>query len=67
VKPHVQPWPNALGFDITTDRGLWEVLQPATVAQPFRARFIPRGERFPSLYGEGSTSTEAINAARPTE
>ena len=58
-------WPNGLGFDLKTSRGEWEVLKPANASQPWRARFIPRGERYPSRYGEGPSSEQALSAARP--
>jgi hypothetical protein len=58
-----KPWPNGLGFDVRARGGEWEVLVPATAAQPFRARFIPRGERYPSRYGEGPTAEAAITEA----
>lgn len=60
-------WPNGLGFDIRTSKGEWEVLRPTPKGVTFRARFIPRGERFPSRYGEGLTSEAAIDGAQRVE
>ena len=60
-------WPNGLGFDLKTSRGEWEVLTPANSSQPFRARYVPRGERYASRYGEGATAEEAVAVAQLVE
>lgn len=63
----VREWPNGLGFDIRTSGGVWEVLKAVTSLHPWRVRFIPRGEKFASRYGEGATMNEALAVAVPVQ
>lgn len=59
----LKAWPNGLGYDF----GSWELLRPVTASHPWRARYIPRGERSATKYGEGSTYQEALSNAKPIE
>ena len=64
----LEPWPNAIGLDVIGAEGEWGVVTPELVGRPpdlYRAMWVPAGEMYPTLYGEGQTPQEAILSAEP--
>ena len=69
---HLEAWPNAIGLDVVGPAGEWGVVIPQSIdsgtgIRTYRAFWVPAGESFPTLSGEGPTPQDAIRSARPLQ
>ena len=62
-------WPNKLGVDYRTSRGVWQLGHssmngPGLTSDKWYASFFPPGATFAARWGNGETWQDAIAAAR---